>query len=130
MPSAPPRRQVIESYGDGRFRISGTVHEGSVLVFPDRTLDWAVGSLAGLGADELFDRLAPLVGACGDPGAAGPTILLVGCGPRAVPIPPQVSARLRAAGLVVEAMDTGAACRTYNVLVTEDRLVVAALVAV
>ena len=57
-------------------------------------------------------------------------ILIVGCGPRFVPPPPGLRRALSEAGIVLEWMDTGAACRTFNVLLTEDRQVAAALVAI
>jgi uncharacterized protein len=61
-----PGRQVIESYGAGRFRVSGTVHEGSVIVFPDRTEPWRIaafdqidqGSFAGITAADVDLLLA------------------------------------------------------------------------
>ncbi len=112
-------RQTVESYGDGRFRISGQIYEGSVLVLPGRTVSWSVGAL-----DEVsLDSLEPVL-------AAGQGILLLGCGPRLGPVPDELRAGVRARGLVLEPMDTGAACRTYNVLVAEERRVVAAFIAV
>lgn len=57
-------------------------------------------------------------------------ILIVGCGPRFVPPPAGMRRALSEAGIVLEWMDTGAACRTFNVLLGEDRQVAAALVAV
>ena len=57
-------------------------------------------------------------------------ILIVGCGPAFLPEPAGLRTALKEAGLSLEWMDTGAACRTYNVLVGEDRRVVAALIAV
>jgi len=71
------------------------------------------------------DSLAPVLAA-----DSMPTILLLGCGRGMGVVPREVRAALRAAGIVVEAMDTGAACRTYNVLLTEGRDVAAALIAV
>lgn len=124
------RRQVIEAYGDGRFRIAGLVREGSVLVFPRRTLAWPVQAIAALSPQELARSLAPVLAPADQGEGARPELLLVGGGARLVPIPPEVAASLRAAGIVVEAMDTGAACRTFNVLLAEDRPVVAALIAV
>jgi uncharacterized protein len=122
-PLIPQGRQIVESYGDGRFRVSGTLHERSILVFPDRTLEWPVADIASL----TFESLAPVTTA-GESGAVD--LLLIGCGARMVPIPAPLRAALRAKGIVVEPMDTGAACRTYNVLAAEGRKVAAALIAV
>lgn len=72
-----------------------------------------------------FDSLGPCVSPQVDV-----TVLLIGTGARLVPVPAELRARLRAHGIGVEAMDTGAACRTFNVLLTEERAVAAALIAV
>lgn len=120
-PLIPEGRQVIESYGDGRFRVSGVPIEGSILVLPTATFPWSALDLAGL----TFDSLKPLLGA--DPPVE---ILLVGCGRRLVPLAPALKAALRERGIGADPMDTGAACRTYNVLMAEGRRVAAALLAV
>jgi uncharacterized protein len=119
-PQIPQGRQVIESYGPGRFRIAGVPHGGSVLVFPERTLAWPVAAMAALSEADL----APVI-------AAEPRveILLIGCGPALVSVPPALRAALRAHGIGCDAMDTGAACRTFNVLLAESRRVAAALIA-
>jgi uncharacterized protein len=122
-PLIPQGRQIVESYGDGRFRISGTLHEHSVLVFPDSTAKWPVADVAEL----TLESLAPIV-AAGESGAVN--LLLIGCGARMTLIPAPLRAALRAKGIVIEPMDTGAACRTYNVLAAEGRKVAAALIAV
>jgi uncharacterized protein len=119
-PAVPEDRQVIESYGEGRFQISGAVHTGSVLVFPGRTLAWDVAAM-----DELsLERLAAIVDA--EPPVE---ILLVGCGARLTLLPGPLRAALRERGIGSDAMDTGAACRTFNVLMAESRRVAAALIA-
>jgi uncharacterized protein len=117
----PADRQVIESYGEGRFRVTGVAYEGSILVFPDRVVDWPLAEIGDLGLDQLSDVLES------EPPV---DVLLIGCGPRARPVPPPVKKALREAGVGAEPMDTSAACRTYNVLVAEDRRVAAALIAV
>jgi len=119
-PLIPAGRQYIEGYGGGRFRISGVVHDGPVLVLRDRTLPWAVADMAALTPDSL----APVIE------AADVAVLLLGCGARMALVPAAVRERLRAAGIVIEPMDTGGACRTYNVLLSEDRQVAAALIPV
>ena len=114
-------RQVIEAYGDGAFRVSGTVHRGSVLVFADRTLMWAVSGMAEVSAESLAAV-----------GQAEPTVevLLLGCGATAALVPKALREAMRADGVVVEVMDTGAACRTFNLLMAEERPAAAALIAV
>ena len=122
-PLLPAGRQIIESYGGGGFRVSGRSIAGSILVFPDRATEWAATDIAGLSVDSV----AEIVRA----GAAGSVdLVLVGCGPRMGLIPAAVRRALRDAGVVAEAMDTGAACRTYNVLMADGRRVAAALIAI
>ncbi len=99
------------------------MHAGSVLVFPEQTVAWPVGDIAGLTEASLAG-----VAAAGDAGTID--LLLIGCGPRMVLIPAKLRAALRSHGVVIEPMDTGAAARTYNVLAAEGRKVAAALIAV
>jgi uncharacterized protein len=120
-PKPPGGRQIIESYGSGGFRIAGARYSGSVLIFPDQTLEWPVGDAADISMASLSEVLRR---------AESVRILVVGCGRTFAPKPPQLDADLRAAGISVEWMDTGAACRTFNVLLLEDREVAAALIAV
>jgi|AGTN01.3.fsa_nt_gi Uncharacterized conserved protein len=120
-PVVSAEKQLIHGYGDLGFTVTGTRHQGSVLVLPDRTLAWTVTAMAGLS----LDSLAPILAA-----EPRPAILLLGCGRGMVPVPREVRDALKAAGIVAEPMDTGAACRTYNVLLTEGRDVAAALIAV
>jgi uncharacterized protein len=114
---ATPGRQIVEGYGPGGFRVSGAAFAGSVLILPDRTIAWDVGALAELGEDAFAAVVER-----GDV-----EILLLGTGARMAPVPAEIRLALKRAGIVVEAMETGAACRTYNVLVDEDRRVAAAL---
>ena len=119
-PIIPVGRQVIETYGDGRFRISGAVYRSSVIVHPDRTTEWPVATWSDVSEAELIGQL--------DTDAVD--VLLVGCGERAAPLPRPLRAALRENGIVAEPMGTGAACRTFNVLMAEGRQVAAALLAV
>jgi len=121
-PLIPAGRQIVESYGDGRFRVTGVVYEGSILVFPGRTVPWPVSAMGQLDAASL----APVVA---EAGAGSIDLLLLGCGARMALVPSALRQQLRDAGVVVEAMDTGAACRTYNVLTADGRRVAAALIA-
>jgi uncharacterized protein len=76
----------------------------------------------------LFDPHSPASAANG-PASAANGIVVMGCGATFLPPPPGLRAALRDKGLVLEWMDTGAACRTFNVLLGEDRAAVAALIA-
>ncbi|MDA1089554.1 MAG: Mth938-like domain-containing protein [Proteobacteria bacterium] len=119
-PVLPPGRQLIESYGAGKFRVAGRDHHGSVLIFPDYTKPWPVTELFNITLDTLTDlRSGPQV-----------DILVVGCGPTFQAPPTLLRDGLRSLGVVLEWMDTGAACRTFNVLLGEDRACAAALIAV
>jgi uncharacterized protein len=120
-PPVPEGRQLIQGYGGGRFRISGSVHEGSVLVFPDMTLAWHV------------TRFEEIVAAAMQPvleRALEIDVLIIGCGPDFRPPGAALRRHLAEAGIAVEMMDTGAACRTYNLMLTDGRRVGAALIAV
>lgn len=122
-PLIPAGRQIVESYGGGRFRVSGQVFEGSILVLTDRATAWPVADIALATLESLA--------AVADAARAGAIdLLLVGCGARMAPLPPGLRQAFRAIGVVMEPMDTGAACRTYNVLMAEGRRVAAALIAI
>ncbi len=122
-PLIPAGRQIIESYGGGRFRVSGAAFDSSILVFPDRTLPWGPAI-----PDEItLECLEDVVQAAR---AGTLDVLLVGCGARMAMLSGELRRSLRTAGVVTEPMDTGAACRTYNVLMADGRRVAAALIAV
>ncbi len=116
-PLIPADRQVIDSYGARGFHVSGTAYDGAILVFPDTTLGWPVAGLA----EVTVESLAPVIA------HGGVEILLLGCGRRMQPVPSRLRQELRESGIVVDAMNTGAACRTYNILLAEERRVAAAL---
>ena len=113
--------QVIQAYGDGGFTLSERKVKGSVLVFPDKAEEWKVNSVADL----TLESLKPVMEA--DPAVE---ILLIGTGTSQALISPTLKDALRVGGMAVDSMDTGAACRTYNILMSEDRRVAAALIAV
>ena len=115
----PAQVQYIRSYGPGRFLISDREWQSPVLVTPTITHPWTITRIEDL----ALDSLAPLRE------AAIPTELLVlGCCARAVFVPPDLRATLKAAGMGLEVVDTGSACRIYNVLLAEGRRVAAALI--
>ncbi|HYD67638.1 Mth938-like domain-containing protein [Azospirillum sp.] len=120
-PLIPADRQVIDGYGEGQFCIRSEWRAGPVIVFPDRTIPWDVTDFADLTVESFaaVRDAEPKV-----------EILLLGSGPKMQLLPSVLRRDLRAAGIVVDVMDTGAACRTYNVLLAEGRRVAAALLPV
>jgi uncharacterized protein len=120
-PLVPAGRQIIDSYGEDRFTVSGTLHHGSIIVFTDRTLAWPVRAIT----EVTLESLQPIFAV-----RQSLEIVLIGCGARLTQIPKELRQSLRQSGIGAELMDTGAACRTYNVLAAEERKVVAALIAV
>jgi uncharacterized protein len=108
---------LIESYGAGRVRINGRDYARRVAVSARHiTLDWGPDDMAALTSEHLEAVLG-----------ASTQVLIIGTGARQRFPPPEVQFALLARGIGVEVMDTGAACRTYNILVSEGRDVVAAL---
>ncbi len=120
-PSPPGGRRQIQAYGGGGFRVSGVRHEGSVLVFAEHTKAWPARRIDEIAAAEVGRLVA---------GAAAGTLVIIGCGAQFQPMPELLREGLAAAGVNAEWMATGAACRTFNLLVGEAREVRAALLAV
>ena len=116
-----PGPHLIESYGRGGFHFAGMSHRGSILVLPSGIRAWPVSAIAELDADALEPILA-------ESGVID--ILLIGCGADPAFIDDKLRIPLIAAGIRLDAMQTGAAVRTYNILLAEDRRVAAALIAV
>lgn len=111
-------RQLINGYGAGGFRISGVTYARAVLVFPKRAIELEIETLEEL----TIDHLQPLV-----EGEEKTEILLVGCGKRLQFLPEELQTGLSMVGIAADPMDSGAAARTYNMLMMEDRLVAALL---
>ncbi|OSQ43541.1 Mth938-like domain-containing protein [Thalassospira alkalitolerans] len=114
-------RKIVTSYGDGLFRFGEEVVTGSVLLFPKNVYAWPYASVDQIDLD-AFARVVEE--------SEEIDILLLGMGKTMKPLPAEWRIALRKHGVVIEPMDTGAACRTYNVLVSEARRVAAALIAV
>ncbi len=112
-----PGANVIEAYDEGRVRINGRDYARSIAVSARHIeLDWGPDDLGAL-------SVAHLEAVLGD----ATQVLILGTGTRQRFPAPEVQFALLERGIGVEVMDTGAACRTYNILVSEGRDVVAAL---
>lgn len=104
----------VEGYGPGFFRIGGQVHQGAVITGAQGTVAWAG-----------FDDTAPLVEMADDI-----DVLFVGTGADVAHLPDALLEKLQTAGIGVEAMASPAACRTYNVLLSEGRRIALAVIPV
>ena len=112
-----PTTNTITAHGDGYVEVNQQRHESSVIVAPEGPVrPWPVSSFESL-TPEMFEMLAE----------AAPEVVLLGTGSRIRFPHPRLTAALMKRGIGVEAMDSGAACRTYNILMQEDRRVVAAI---
>ena len=111
-----PGGTPIDGYAPGVFGIAGQTHHGGLLLLPGGVLGWAPGPSL------VIEDFAAVIEA-----AAAIDVLLVGLGPEIGLLDPAVRRALEAAGLGVEVMATPPACRTYNVLLAENRRVAAAL---
>jgi len=116
-----PYRAPIEAYGNGGFRFAGMSHRGSLIIVPSGIYAWDVARMDDLSAEVCAAFLHEM---------KAPALVLLGTGSEHL-IPPEPIRKLFAeAGLGFEAMTTGAACRTFNVLLGEGRDVGAGLIAV
>jgi uncharacterized protein len=116
-----PAPALLDAYGNGGFRFADMSHRGSILCLPSGIWAWPVTKAQEVTAAsfakaaEEADRIE---------------VFLIGTGDDHVPLPPEIRAFLKDAGLHFDVMPTGAAARTYNVLMSDERKVAAALIAV
>ena len=116
-----PTPAQIEAYGNGGFRFGGMSHRGSLLCLPDGIWAWPVENAAALTLAALlpvFERGEVL------------DVFLIGVGRDPWPLPERLRTRFRDLAISVDTMPTGAAVRTYNILLAENRRVGAGLIAV
>ena len=116
-----PERAAVDAYGNGGFRFAGMSHRGSILCVPSGIHGWAVASAGEIDTVSLARVFEE---------AADVEVLLLGTGRDLVRPGPEVREAIAAAGLRFDVMPTGAAARTYNIMLGERRKVAAALVAV
>ena len=116
-----PYQAAIDAYGNGGFRFAQMSHRGSILALPTGMHAWSVTSAAEL----TMESLAPVIAVADEI-----DVLLIGLGDDIAAIDPQIRREFRERKVIVEAVATGGAVRTYNVLLGEQRAVAAALIAV
>lgn len=116
-----PGRPPIDAYGAGGFRFADMSHRGSILCLPSGVHGWDVSDAEDITQEALARVFEE---------ADGIEVLLLGMGDEFRRLPKKLQAALRENGVVTDAMSTGSAVRTYNVLLAEDRAVAAALISV
>ncbi|PNG26403.1 Mth938-like domain-containing protein [Methylocella silvestris] len=121
-PGFLPGLHAIDGYGSGGFRFGGMSHRGSILALPSGVYAWSVldpSDITAASFGQLFAEERGLI-----------EHVLIGVGVAMGPLDPELKRRLSVAGIRAEPMQTGAAARTYNILLGEKRRVAAALLAV
>ncbi len=113
---------MIDGYGAGGFRFADMSHRGSILALPSGIQAWSAETLADITESSLAALLQEAPGSI--------ELLIIGTGPSLMPIKSSLRQYLRAAGIGVDAMGTGSAIATYNILLEEKRRVAAAFLAV
>jgi uncharacterized protein len=116
-----PGRHLLDAYGNGGFRFADMSHRGSILALPSGIRAWPVttpSELTTAAFDPVFAEEAP------------PEVLLIGTGVDVAALPERLRWRFRDARIRIDVMQTGAAARTYNIMLAENRSVGAALIAV
>lgn len=116
--------QVIQSYAGGVFKISNERYDHPVIVSVDKTVLWNIGAVDHV-SDLCIDSFNPIIDIKDDV-----DVVLLGCGATMDFLSTALRAEIKKAGINVDVMGTGAACRTYNVLMAEGRRVVCALLPV
>jgi len=115
-----PRQVLIDAHGDGGFRFGGMSHRGSLLCLPDGIWAWPVADAAAVTEERLAAVFAR---------ADALDFFILGTGSEPWTVPEPLRARFRESHLSFDAMTTGAAVRTYNVMLMESRRVGAGLIA-
>ena len=116
-----PVQAPISDYGNGGFRFAGISHQGSLLFLPGGIHAWNVIEFSQLKTDDfqlVFDQVEKI------------DFLLLGCGPHLLIPDAKIRQAFDTHDIGLEFMNTGAAVRTYNILLAEKRNIAAAVIAV
>ncbi len=114
-------QQVIQSYAGGVFKVSSVTFDKPVIVFPDETNIWEIPEIKSV-SDLKLEHFEVLIKQSNDI-----DVVLLGAGIKMEFLPRELKLSLKENGISIDIMDTGAACRTYNVLMAEGRRVACAL---
>ncbi len=116
-----PGRPHIESYGNDGFRFGGGSHKGALLFLPDGVLNWDIGTASDFvlaDFEAVFQQASKI------------ELFLLGSGSELVFPSTEIRQAFTSNKVGLEVMNTGAACRTYNVLLSENRAVAAGVLPV
>jgi uncharacterized protein len=116
-----PRQALIDAHGGGGFRFAGMSHRGSLLSLPDGVWAWPIQTAASL-TDEMLSPVFARADAL--------DFFILGTGVEPWVMPEALRMRFRDAHISVDAMATGPAVRTYNVMLMESRRIGAGLIAI
>ncbi len=114
--SGPTSLNTFTGYGRGYVLVNAQRHESALIVMPEKLLPWSAGSFAALSPED-FAQITAL----------RPEVVLLGTGDTLRFPHPALTRALAEAQIGLEVMDMQAACRTYNILMAEERKVAAAL---
>jgi uncharacterized protein len=120
-PLIPAGKKIIESYGAGSFKISGEKFENNIIIFPDSVHKFNPEAIENTKYEDIYEI---------EKQSDSIEVLLVGCGKTTEFFSNEIEAKLKSKNISIDYMDTGAACRTYNVLLSEERKVAVVLIAV
>lgn len=120
-PLIPAGKKIVESYGAGAFKISGEKYNHNIIIFPDSVHKFNPSTIESAKIEDIseIEKQADYI-----------EVLLVGYGKSTEFFSNEVEAKLKSKNINIDYMDTGAACRTYNVLLSEERKVAVVLIAV
>jgi uncharacterized protein len=120
-PLIPEGKKIIEAYGNGGFKVNAERIEGSIVIMPDAVFNWQISSFSAINIAALKDVID---------NSKNIEILLLGCGKKIDFLPRDIEENLKQHKIKVEYLDSGSACRTYNVLLGEGRAIAAAIIAI
>lgn len=120
-PAHFPGRAPIDAYGNNGFRFADMSHRGSILCLPSGIHGWEPNDPKALVLGDFARMLEE---------AQDFDVVLIGMGTEIRPVPKALREAFKDRRIIADPMSTGAAVRTFNVLLAEDRRVAAALIAV
>lgn len=124
-PLIPEGKKIIEAYGNSGFKVNNEKFESSIIILPDFLYQIDIKNFSEINEanfEKLFEKIIEHQNLI--------EVLLVGCGQAIDFLPRALEQKLKQNNIIIDYMDTGAACRTYNVLLSEQRNVAAFLIAV